>query len=128
MYKDRLGKLTAGPVWDFDYGTFIPNRYYFFSKGAIYINRLLQDPEYVDLVKKRWEIYKPEFIQIPDRIRSEAKQLRYSERFNHSLWPIDSSHINGDELMTFDEAVERMISAYENKLTWFDQQIYLLAK
>lgn len=128
MYKDRLGKLTAGPVWDFDYGTFIPNRYYFFSKGAIYINRLLQDPEYVDLVKKRWEIYKPAFIQIPDRIRSEAKQLRYSERFNHSLWPIDSSHINGDELMTFDEAVERMISAYENKLTWFDQQIYLLAK
>jgi hypothetical protein len=67
-------------------------------------------------------------MQIPDRIRSEAKQLRYSERFNHSLWPIDSSNINGDEFLTFNEAVERMISAYENKLTWFDQQIYLLAK
>jgi len=25
MYKDRNEKLKAGPVWDFDWGTFIPN-------------------------------------------------------------------------------------------------------
>lgn len=128
VYKDRLGKLTAGPVWDFDWETFKPNRTYFSIKSSIYYNRLFQDPEFVEIVRKRWEMYKPAFMQIPNLIRSEAKFLRYSEGLNHKLWPLGSAHTNGDGLMTFDEAVERMIGAYENKLTWLDQQIYLLAK
>ena len=41
---------------------------------------------------------------------------------NISLWPI-SSTVNGDESMSFDDAINRMISAYEAKYQWLDTQI-----
>ena len=122
MYKDRLGKLTAGPVWDFDYATFIPDRFSYFIINALYYNRLFQDPEFVGLVKERWKLLKPAFMLVPDKIRSEAMSLRYSEMFNHELWPI-YSRVNGDELMSYREAVDRIILAYQRKLDWLDKQI-----
>ena len=41
---------------------------------------------------------------------------------NHIMWPI-SSTTNGDESMTFKEAVQRMKAAYEEKLQWLDDAI-----
>ena len=41
---------------------------------------------------------------------------------NISLWPI-ASRVNGDETMTFDEAVASMKQAYVDKLQWLDEQI-----
>lgn len=121
MHKDRLGKLTAGPVWDFDWGTFTPGDY-FVIKNAIYYGRLFNDPEFVSLVKKRWTILKPKFELIPDYIRSTATQIKVSNNINNQLWPISTS-VNGDEKMSFEEAIERMISAYTSKLQWLNTQI-----
>lgn len=123
MYKDGSGKLTAGPVWDFDYHTFVPDELQFHSLDAIYYKRLFADPEFVALVKYRWAMFKPRFLAIPDKIRSEAEYIRRSEALNHELWPIGSPHVNEDGLMTFDTAVSRLISAYNQKLSWLDQQI-----
>ena len=122
MYKDRLGKLTAGPVWDFDWGTFIPNRQYFFIKNAIYYGRLFQDPEFGKLTKERWQTLKPKFESIPNKIRSQAEAIRHSEWINHELWPVTSTE-NLDQDLSFKDAINRMINAYESKLKWLDQQI-----
>jgi len=123
MHKDRGGKLIAGPVWDFDWGTFTPegaNAYYI--KEAIYYNQLFKDPKFVEIVKNRWNIHKAKFDKISSTMRQQAKKIRHSERFNHALWPVTST-VNGDEDMTFDAAVERMINSYQTKLEWMDQQI-----
>lgn len=123
MYKDRNQKLFAGPVWDFDWGTFMPERSNeYMIKGAIYYDRLFEDPEFVKIVKNRWQILKPQFESVPNTIRSQANKIRHSEWINHELWPI-SSIVNGDEYMSFKDAVNRMINAYELKLSWLDQQI-----
>lgn len=121
MHKDRLGKLTAGPVWDFDYGTFTPNKY-FYIKGAMYYGRLFTDPTFVSLVKSRWFQLKPKFETIPDYIRKTAENIKVSNEINIGLWPINST-INGDEKMTFEESIDRMIQAYTQKLEWMDKQI-----
>lgn len=42
MHKDRLGKLIAGPVWDFDWGTFKPNVTRFLDNTAIYYSALFR--------------------------------------------------------------------------------------
>ena len=124
MYKDRLGKLTAGPVWDFDWKTFLPGNTDFCIKEATYYDRLFQDEEFVTIVKNRWKIYKSAFLTLPDKIRSEAKFLRYSAKINHDLWPLDNAEKrNGDELMDFVDAVERMVSTYQNRLEWLDKEI-----
>lgn len=121
MYKEAGGKLFAGPVWDFDWGGFRINNS-FVDTSTLYYPRLLQDPWFVARVKERWAMFKPDFEQIPNFIRIEAERIRASEEVNHTMWPI-TQNINGDEGMTFDQAVERMIRAYTEKLNWMDEAL-----
>lgn len=121
MYKDKGGKLHAGPVWDFDWETFTPANW-FVAKDALYYQRLFQDAEFVERVKERWEILKPKFEQISTFIESEAERIAPSEKMNHSMWPINQT-VNHDESMTFDDAVARMLKAYKERLAWLDGEI-----
>ena len=121
MHKDKGGKLTMGPVWDFDWETYMPTTWYRI-KDALYYGRLFQDPEFIALVKERWAVLKPEFETLPDYISSEAERIRSSEYMNHMMWPI-TQVVNKDEGMSFDNAVEGMISSYTAKLKWMDKEI-----
>lgn len=127
VYKDRLGKLTAGPVWDFDWGTFMPEKTTCYSaRNAIYYERLFDDPVVVDEAKRRWTRFKPLFQQVPTYIRYRAAQLRRSDTVNHALWPYTEhpdGTVNGDYGMDYDEAVERLVDTYERKLQWLDNAI-----
>lgn len=121
MYKDKLGKLTAGPIWDFDWGTFIPGNS-FLNKEALYYDRLLKDPIFVSTLKSRWAMFKPKFETIPSYISTTANTLKASDKINITLWPITMAE-NGDEKMTFEQAIDRMIGAYQGKLAWLDKLI-----
>ena len=121
MYKDKSGKLTAGPVWDFDWGAFRPgNR--FLNKEALYYDRLFKDPAFVSLVKTRWAKFRPKFDTIQAYIYSTAKKISASAQTNIALWPIDND-VNGDETLSFEQAIDRMAGAYLGKLAWMDKQI-----
>lgn len=121
MYKDQGGKLFAGPVWDFDWGTFCTESGYSI-KNTLYYPRLFKNKTFVARVKERWTLFKPEFEKIPTFIESEAKRITPSEKMNHSMWPI-TRVVNGDESLTFDDAVQRMKSIYEQKVKWLDEAI-----
>ena len=121
MYKDRLGVLKAGPVWDFDWGTYRPGTSYTI-KNAIYYGRLFSDPAFVTIVKTRWAALKPQFDAIGTYIRTVAAQTKVSNEINIGLWPI-SSTVNGDETMSFDASIDRIVDAYEAKLAWLNTQI-----
>lgn len=121
MHKDRLGVLKAGPVWDFDRNTFVPVTTTA-VKNALYYGRLFQDPAFVKIVKKRWKVVKPQFEQIGNYIRDAAAKTRVSNEINISLWPISTTH-NGDESMSFDDSIDRMISSYETRLARLNKRI-----
>lgn len=121
MYKDKGGKLHAGPVWDFDWETFTPCNW-FIAKDALYYGRLFQDAAFVKRVKERWSTLKPKFEQITAFIDSEAERIAPSEKMNHSMWPINQT-VNRDESMRFVDAVSRMLKAYEDRLEWLDSEI-----
>lgn len=135
MYKDRGEKLKAGPVWDFDYETFYPSKINKFNAANndknmehIYYERLFEDPEFVSEVKSRWAAYKAGFDQIPAYIRKMAAYVKASNELDIALWPKlpeygVPSTVNGDQNLSFDEAVERIISNYEAKVAWMDTQI-----
>ena len=61
-------------------------------------------------------------------IDEQADLIRESEAVNHEMWPIDSRHNypNGDELMDFDSAVERMKQAIDNRIIALDSAINAL--
>ena len=119
MHKD---KLKAGPVWDFDWGTFIPTSKGFYIANALYYGRLFQDELFIAKVKERWELLKVELKTIPIFIEEEKIKLSKTADLNIKLWPI-SSRENGDETMSFDEAIERMKGAYETRWQTIDNMI-----
>lgn len=123
VYKDMNGKLKAGPLWDCDYSTFstywnssAPMRY------ATYYNQLLKDPVFIARLKERWTAYKPQMQTIPQYISERAKTIKASAELNSTLWPI-SSRVNGDETLSFNEAVTQMSKNYMIKLEWFDKWV-----
>lgn len=127
VYKDRLGKLHAGPVWDFDWGTFKPgNSNCYRLDNAIYYERLFADPVFVAEVKNRWASYKINFDQVPVYINNMATIVKISNEIDKFMWPMSADEcgtVNGDQDLSFDEAVERLIVAYETKMNWMDEQI-----
>ncbi len=116
----RDGKMYAGPVWDFDWWTFQPNTSGLLIPNSIYFGELLKDAEFVRQLKARWVELKPKFATIPEYISAKAAEIRTSEAINWSMWPCTSSYVNGDERMTFDAAVARMISAFNSRMTALD--------
>jgi len=135
LTKDRGGKLKAGPVWDFDYETFYKSKINKFNATNndknmehLYFERLFQDRKFVEEVKSRWSVYKAGFDQIPAYIREMAAYIKASNEIDIKMWPKLSDYgipatVNADQNMTFDEAIENMISLYTSKLAWMDQQI-----
>ncbi|MBR7043384.1 MAG: CotH kinase family protein, partial [Prevotella sp.] len=123
MHKDRNGKLKTGPIWDCDYATFSTHYVSVAPMSrAIYYAQLFKDPAFVARLKERWQQYKPQMLTIPAYINERAQQVKASAQLNSQLWPI-SSRVNGDETMAYDEAVERLIKCYNDKLQWLDEWI-----
>lgn len=169
MYIDGDGKLTAGPVWDFDWQTFIiPDQVR--AYGGIYKEQLRETDEWLyggsklaegtgwpwdsydyendmpymwypllfkdatfrSKVQERWATLYPALQGVTDEIDRLAEQNRVSDQFNFAMWPLVqikrtstgfSAAFNGDEEMSFDEAIRSMKKAYTDRLEWMNSQI-----
>lgn len=135
MFKGRDGvdsepgtvcKIKAGPVWDFDWGTFVPGpkTSSFVIKSALYYDKLFNDYYFVVRLKEKWNEYKADnrFNRIADYIDSISATLKYSDKRNFAIWESNQT-INGDEHMTYTDAVTRLKNAYLTKLAWLDNAI-----
>ncbi len=125
MYKARNGKLYAGPVWDFDWGTFKPNVTGLCLENTIWYIYMFNNNEFKNTIKARWNELRPKFEDIEDFIREQAALIKESNEINIAKWPI-SGTTNGDEEMSFDEAIERMITAYKGRIESVDSAINAL--
>lgn len=121
MHKNTGGKLTMGPVWDFDWETFTPKNQ-FRTADKIYYERLFQDPVFKARAKERWERLLPSFREIPQFIQEEADRIRNSESMNHIMWPV-TSNVNKDIDLSFEDAVAKMKKSYSDKLEWMNDSI-----
>lgn len=169
MLIDGDGKLTAGPVWDFDWQTFINydkvqamnSKYggtyscrntnewlYGASKlaeekpwwqggGYDYVNDmpymwyplLFKDANFRTRVQERWTVIYPQLLSVATKIDELATQNKVSDQYNYAMWPLSplkvsvGSSFNGDEDMTFDEAISSMKKAYSERLEWMNTNI-----
>lgn len=167
MYIDGPGKLTAGPIWDFDWQTFalsenvdkLTQKYYgqsgdcrgrfewFYSDSKVWsfdltdlvykkdrpymwYPLLFKDENFRTVAQERWVKLYPALLTILSKIDELAKQNRVSETFNSAMWPLIPYHqansspsFNGDEDMTFDEAIASMKQAYSERLEWMNTSI-----
>lgn len=124
MHKDRGGKLIFGPVWDFDYHGFTPDRAQrWVCDNALYYKALVKDEKYRERMLERWELLKPKFVGLLAYLDQQVQYIRLSEEVNHKLWPIVNNSDNGDESLSHENAVERMKKAFQTKLEWMSYNL-----
>ena len=122
MYKKRDGKLYAGPVWDFDYGTFRRGSKSLILLSSLYYKYFFEYPEFRLAVKERWAGVKDVLADVDGYILEQAGLIKASNELNISIWPIAQT-INYDEKMTFDEAVESMHQVFLDRMKLVDDYI-----
>ena len=154
MYLDGDSKLSAGPVWDFDRGTFQnqqeagklgnddrikPNNEWMYwrkssDESYIWYSQLAQDPTFQQAVKDRWANIYPYLQQMESQIRAYGSSLKTSWECNNAMWPTTRSAVrsfksdftdwSGDEeLGTFDEVINNLVTVYQERLAGMDALI-----
>ena len=122
MYKKRNGKLYAGPAWDFDCATFIPGRKGALLTQVLWYGYLFKHDAFKSLVKERWAELKPEFEKVFTYIDEKAEYIRESNEINLEMWPV-TQNVNEDIDLSYDDAVNRLKEAYQERITELDKVI-----
>lgn len=122
MYKKRSGTLFAGPIWDFDWGTFTDHGDQWLIKTAIWYGCLFDNSDFVSRVKTRWQEIKPKLDEIPAYIDHKYGLIRESAEADCMQWPYYGD-INHDETLSHQESIKRLKDAYLHRLDWMDRNI-----
>lgn len=126
LYKERGGKIYSGPVWDFDFHGFVPtlSHQWAGANRTVYYPALYKDEKFRERMIGLWDSKKDDLLKLTDYIDIMADRIRLSEEYNHAIWPIPSSqNENGDEQMTFQQAVDRIKEGFTEKWKWMDAHI-----
>lgn len=140
MIKDGAGKLTAGPVWDFDSQNFTnvdteKNSYYYHTWSSLLIERsksgegkmylwyplLMKDQNYIDRVKARWADVYPDLVNLANTVVEERRSAnKVSDYYNRKIWKVgnylDERWLCGDEEMEFDAVMDNLKYCYNKRL------------
>ena len=138
MHKPAGGKLTAGPCWDFDWGT-LSYHYTTDAKDklvntdAIWYRSLATDPGFVRQVYDRFMELKDRLQEIPDEIDKMEREMAVSAELNFQMWdPLsagnggDNTGINGDVNLSYHDAVARLKTIYHERLTLMETKLRVL--
>ena len=117
-FMDGNGKLSAGPVWDFDRGTFQnpdraedlgntssyrkkPYNEWMYWRSAesdsdsyIWYRQLAKDPTFVATVQARWAVIYPQLKFVSGQIREYGRTMRASFESDSGMWPTTESAIH----------------------------------
>lgn len=90
---------------------------------------LFKDESFRRQVQDRWTVAYPAMLSVMNEFDRLADENRLSDEYNQKMWPlmeIKASGVsawNGDENLSFDEAMDLMREVYRNRLTWMNSAI-----
>ena len=91
---------------------------------------LFKAPTFRSSLQTRWTAVYAALQAVLAEIDRLALQNRLSDKFNSAMWPTTrtlknecGAAFNGDEDMTFDQAIQSMKKAYTDRLNWMNAQI-----
>ena len=152
MYMDGDGKLCAGPVWDFDRGTFQNttnaaeygnsdrikpyNQWMCWRSEETYIwyKQLIKDATFQQTVQKRWTVIKPELEKIVNKILNYGQTQAESYKYDSAMWPTNKADVqkwksgfsdwSGDEQISdWNELINNFVTVYQARLAGMDDLI-----
>lgn len=121
-FMDGDNKLCAGPVWDFDRGTFQNtanaasqgsdrvkpyNQWIYWlgspkaglsdpskNSSSIWYTYLFKDPTFCNAVKARWAVIYPYLKAVEGQIRAHGAELAASFVYDSAMWPTDKDAVH----------------------------------
>jgi len=131
MYKDRGGKLSLGPVWDFDIssGNVNYNDNYdppgWWIRASRWIDRLFEDPEFKKKAKSMWIQAQPQLSNIAAMADKYAQQLKYSQQQNFEKWNILDTGVwpNLVVLGSYENEVQYLKYWLDKRAKWISAEI-----
>jgi hypothetical protein len=124
-YYNGDGKLYMGPVWDFDFGTYLTSdefndgglykkkEEHFLIANSLWYCRLLQNSNVQNYISERWPIYKAAaeaaIAKISDIKAYQTASSKYNFKIesNYGLWDMDKDP-NSEKSMPYSDAVDRI--------------------
>lgn len=140
MYMDGDGKLSAGPVWDFDRGTFQnqenakkygnsnrvkpDNEWMYWRKSSsepyVWYPQLAKDDTFQSTIKQRWDIIYPYLNGlIENQIRLYGESLTASWNCNNGIWPSNTTAIKLFKSDFTDWSGDEELSSFEEVINNF---------
>ena len=137
-YDNKDGLLHAGPIWDFDWGTYnynfndanlyVNKSAHFITANSLWYCRLLQNTNIQARVIERWDIIKPKLQALldEDNMKRLSDYMAKSGEYNWKIWSVvDSSHgdINGENSKTSTQAAEDVTTNARSRISDLDKLI-----
>lgn len=97
------GKLTMGPVWDFDlsggtaFRRTVPSRGWHTRLGRNWISRMLKDPDFASRVKQRWTTLRPRVDRIISQLPGAAQSLAPAAEADWAQWHGGAEIVQGSK-------------------------------
>ena len=127
-------KIKMGPLWDHDLAfgnvNYAVTEYVdgWWIQQNPWINRLLQDPNFVAKVKTRFDHFKNNQQYILDKIDAYAEKLQWAQQENDNRWQTLGQYVwpNPVWFDTYQEEVDHMKQWYQGRMNWLDSAINAL--
>lgn len=137
MHKDKNGKLSMGPIWDFDIA--IGNVNYnenndfkgWWIRNVPWYKRLFEDPVFERKVAERWKGIKTAKLNaIFDHINTTSQKLKYSQKENFKKWEVLYNYTwpNAVVLGSYENEVQYMKEWLTKRINWMDNELSLQSK
>lgn len=129
MHKTATGKLMAGPVWDYDYGTFREENDRYCSIEACWNSAFLyHDRNAIIRARTLWNEIRPQLLAVDHVIDSLANLVRESKIKDNALWPYkeriaEDANMEGNLNYDFDACVASLKEQYHKRILWMDHTV-----
>jgi len=133
LFKKREGKLTFGPIWDFDIaiGNCMFNSAYktegWHIRKAPWFSRMFEDPAFEQKARTRWARMKTEgmLAGLYDYIDTRAADLDKAQVNNFEKWPILSTYLWPNRVVTgsYKGEIDAMKEWLTSRIAWMDDQL-----
>ena len=138
MYKDTGGRLTFGPIWDFDLTMgnaddgsdnpcqlFVGNGRGSGNSRDSWFGLAMTQSWFRKMVAEKWAEVYDSFVLMPDFIRDEAGIGKESYERNFQKWPIFGQKQNREteavvKLKSFEAHTEYLAGWLETRIAWLD--------
>ncbi len=134
FYKDRGGKITMGPIWDFDLGAgnaahcedcMYPEGWYILNN--YWFARMYEDTDFKEKLKTMWNQYKPYADKLVDVLEDVSEVIQASQKINFEIWPDfgDPRWAVAPGFDSHEEHLSHLKNFLQNRIAWMHQEINL---